>query len=113
MEVFLDALKQRVKAVRRIDCLTFSGTGEPTLEPRLGEFIASARKIVGQMPIKVITNSSLLTHDSVIRNLDEADEVIAKLNTVSDNTFTGMHRPFEETLNTEKIIKGLHALKRE
>lgn len=112
MEAFSDALKQKMKAVTRVDCLTFSGTGEPALEPRLGEFIASAREIVGQMPIKVITNSSLLTQDGVIENLVEADEVIAKLNTVSDDIFAEMHRTFDEAMNVEIILKGLHALKR-
>jgi wyosine [tRNA(Phe)-imidazoG37] synthetase (radical SAM superfamily) len=113
LKVFLDLLKQKVKAVRKFDCLTFSGTGEPTIDLQLGEFIASARKIVGSIPIKVITNSSQTTKDIVIKNLSEADEVIAKLNAISDNTFTNMHRPFENTLNTERIIRSLHTLKEE
>ncbi len=112
MEIFQYSLRQRMKTGTRFDCLTFAGTGEPTLEPRLGEFIAMAKKIIGKRAIKVITNSSLLNHDEVIRNLTEADEVIAKLNTVSDDVFTEMYRPYNKTLNVERIIKGLHLLKR-
>lgn len=113
METFIGSLKQRIKTYTRFDCLTFAGTGEPTLEIRLGEFIASARMIVEYTPIKVITNASLLTHNEVIRNLADADEVIAKLNAVSDNVFAEMHRPFDGSINAKRIIKGLHALKRE
>jgi len=112
MEMFQSLLRQRMKTGTRFDCLTFAGTGEPTLEPRLGEFIRKAKKIIGKRAIKVITNSSLLNHDEVIRNLSETDEVIVKLNTVSDDVFTEMYRPYNESLNVEKIIKGIHLLKR-
>lgn len=105
IDIFLDSLKQQIKNVK-IDCLTFAGTGEPTLELRLGEFISSARKLIGQIPIKVITNSSLLTHSSVRKNLAEADEVIAKLNAASNDIFIEMHRPFNENLVVEEIIYG-------
>ena len=108
MEIFQYSLRQRMKNGRRFDCLTFAGTGEPTLEPRLGEFIEIAKKIIGQKAIKVITNSSLLNHKEVIRNLSETDEVITKLNTVSDDVFTEMYRPYNKTLNVKTIIKGLH-----
>ena len=40
-------------------------------------------------------------------------EIIAKLNAVSDNTFTKMHHPFDKTLNTERIVRCLYTLKRE
>lgn len=113
METFIETLKQRMETYTRFNCLTFSGTGEPTLEIRLGEFIASARMLVKHTPIKVITNASLLTNNEVIRNLAAADEVIAKLNAVSDNVFAEMHRPFDESIYTKRIIKGLHAMKRE
>jgi len=111
IDIFQSTLRQRMKTGTRFDCLTFAGTGEPTLEPRLGEFIKIARKIIGKRAIKVITNSSLLNHDEVIRNLTEADEVIAKLNTVSDEVFIEMYRPYNESFNVERIIKGLHLLK--
>ena len=96
----------------QFDCLTFAGTGEPTLEPRLGEIIRKAKKIIGKKMIKVITNASLLNHDKVIGNLTEPDEVIAKLNTVTNDIFIEVHRPYNEQLTVEKIINGLHLLKR-
>jgi wyosine [tRNA(Phe)-imidazoG37] synthetase (radical SAM superfamily) len=112
MDGFQSSLRQRMKTGTRFDCLTFAGTGEPTLDLRLGEFITVAKKIIGKRVIKVITNSSLLNHDKVIRNLTEADEVIVKLNTVSDEIFNAMYRPYNKSFNVEKSIKGLHLLKR-
>jgi wyosine [tRNA(Phe)-imidazoG37] synthetase (radical SAM superfamily) len=112
MDTFQSSLRQRIKIGTKFDCLTFAGTGEPTLEPRLGEFIKIAKKIIGKRVVKVITNSSLLNHDEVIKNLTKADEVITKLNTVSDEVFNEMYRPYNRKLNVERIIKGLHRLKR-
>jgi wyosine [tRNA(Phe)-imidazoG37] synthetase (radical SAM superfamily) len=109
--VFLDALQKRIFALQTCDCLTFAGTGEPTLDSRLGSFITKARMIAKQTPIKIITNSSQLMHIHVIRNLSKADEVIAKLNTVSAPIFTAIHRPFDTTLNPTSIIEGLQTLK--
>jgi wyosine [tRNA(Phe)-imidazoG37] synthetase (radical SAM superfamily) len=113
MEIFMSTLKRRIKTKAGFECLTFSGTGEPTLEPRLGEFITSARKIIGNIKIKVITNSTLLTHSEVIKSLTEVDEVIAKLNAVSEDVFAEIHRPFDENLNPRRIVRGLYILKSE
>ena len=112
LEVFLDVLQQSVNGLR-FDCLTFSGTGEPTLESKLGKFITSSREIIGPMPIRVITNASLMTNESVVQNISEADEVIVKLNAVSEDAFVEMHRPFDQTLKPERIIRGIHLLKQE
>lgn len=111
-DAFLEALQKRIFALQTCDCLTFAGTGEPTLDSRLDTFITTAIKIAKQTPIKIITNSSQLMHPHVIRNLSKADEVIAKLNAVSDLVFTTLHRPFDTTLKPQSVIKGLHTLKR-
>jgi len=113
VNLFLDTLKHRIKNTAKIDCLTFSGTGEPTLESKLGFFISSARRIIDKIPIKVITNSSLLNYDYVIQNLTKADEVIAKLNAVSNDSFLDVHRPYNNALNIEDIIEGIQRLKKE
>ncbi|MHA2428689.1 MAG: radical SAM protein, partial [Candidatus Hermodarchaeia archaeon] len=111
-DTFLKALHKRIFAILSCDCLTFAGTGEPTLDSRLGTFITDARKITKQTPIKIITNSSQFMHPHVIRNLSKADEVIAKLNAVSDQVFTALHRPFDTTLKPRSVIEGLQTLKR-
>ncbi|MDD5655136.1 MAG: radical SAM protein, partial [Candidatus Omnitrophica bacterium] len=66
----------------KIDYLTFSGAGEPTLAENLGEMI-KAVKAIRPEPIAVITNGSLMTQADVRQELALADFVIAKLDAYS------------------------------
>lgn len=91
---------------QKLKSITFSGTGEPTLDPKLDEFIRYVKK-ESSIPVKVITNSSLLTRSEIRRKLSEADEVIAKMNTVSNSIFWSMHRPADRKLSPEKITEGI------
>jgi len=111
VEAFLRELKRSLAetAGRGLRSITFSGTGEPTIEPRLHEFIRAAKR-ESRIPIRVITNSSLLTRPKVRKMLQEADEVIAKMNTVSNDIFWSMHQPADPNLTTEKIIDGIGRL---
>ena len=62
----------------KIDYLTFSGSGEPTLAKNLGELIKEVKKIRKE-PVAVITNSALLGEREVREDLLKADLVMAKL----------------------------------
>lgn len=111
LEQFSNLLKKHINSLR-YDCLTFSGTGEPTLDNRLGSIIENTHKIVGKTPIKIMTNSSLLNHGNVIQNISRADEIIAKLNAISEAAFSEIHRPYDKFLKPHKIVEGLHSLKK-
>ena len=110
-EDFLEALQGGLKRTGRRDLksITFSGTGEPTLEPRLGGFIQTAKR-VSSLPVKVITNASLLTRAEVRRRLLKADEVIAKMNATSNSVFWSMHEPADQNLTSGKIAEGISRL---
>ncbi|MFQ6076311.1 MAG: radical SAM protein [Candidatus Bathyarchaeia archaeon] len=95
---------------RELDSVTFSGTGEPSLDPRLGRLINMTRDIVKGVPITVFTNSSLLNRADVRRDLAEADRVVAKLNAASDYIFHSMHQPADSSLTTAKIVDGVKKL---
>ncbi len=110
-EKLVEELRRIIRRDSRRDLksITFSGTGEPTLEARLGEFIQAARE-EGSMPVKVITNSSLLTRPEVRKGLSEADGVIAKMNAVSSSVFWSMHKPADQHLSAQKIAEGIGRL---
>ncbi len=110
-EDFLEALHGGLMRTGRRDLksITFSGTGEPTLEHRLGEFIQTAKR-ESSLPVKVITNSSLLTQAEVRTRLLKADEVIAKMNAASNNVFWSMHEPADQDLTSRKIVEGISRL---
>ena len=87
------------------DYVTFSGTGEPTLASNLGRAIEIVRSIV-QLPIAVLTNSSLMSSEDVRRELSKADVVVAKLDAPNEELFTLINRPVSG-LHFMDIVEGL------
>lgn len=89
---------------QRIDFLTFSGSGEPTLHKDIGYLINEIKKLT-KIPIAVLTNGSLL-HVSEVRNdLMNADIVIPTLCTADNATFRKIHRG-HETVDIDTVIEG-------
>ena len=93
------------------DHLTFAGSGEPTLSSDLGEMIRRSKEIVN-VPVAVITNSTLLTSPKVRSEVAEADVVLPSLDAVTQSTFESINRPAKE-LKIEEIIEGLSAFRSE
>jgi wyosine [tRNA(Phe)-imidazoG37] synthetase (radical SAM superfamily) len=98
-------LKQKLKADIKIDYITISGSGEPTLYSKLGELINQIKEVT-DLPIAVLTNGSLLWEDTVREELKNADLIIPSLDAGKKNIFRYVNRPCEE-LSFEKIIDGL------
>ena len=85
----------------KIDYITFSGTGEPTLAENLGQMIKAIKQIRREK-IAVLTNSSLMYREDVQRDLFLADFVVAKLDAPSQTIFELVNRP----IKTIKINTG-------
>jgi len=103
-EEILREVKDTIEKGGRIDYLTFSGSGEPTLHSRLGHLINELKKIT-KIPIAVLTNGTLLFMPDVQQDLLEADVVLPTLCTTTQKIFQKINRPYS-TLNIEKIIQG-------
>ena len=91
-----------------VDVITFSGTGEPTLNLELGKMISSVKKLAGGVPIAVLTNSSLLERREVRRNLSKADMVVAKLDAPTQVLFRAINRP-ARGITLAGVLKGLRS----
>jgi len=85
-------VKSALEKYDHIDYITFSGSGEPTLNPRLGEAVKKIRKFT-QIPIALITNSSLLTRPNVFNAAASCDLVLPTLDAGDQNTFVRINRP--------------------
>jgi len=85
-------VKSALEKHKHIDYITFSGSGEPTLNPRLGEAVKKIRKFT-QIPIALITNSSLLTRPDVFDAAASCDLVLPTLDAGDRNTFVRINRP--------------------
>ena len=88
-----------------IDTITFSGSGEPTLNSSLG-FMIHEVKSWTMLPVAVITNGTLLFMPDVRKDLMEADFVLPSLNAATTAAFERTNRPHPR-LRLDTILEGL------
>ena len=80
-----------------LDVVTFSGSGEPTLNSRIGDIIKYIKFNYPEYKIAVLTNSSLLYREDVRRSLLAADIIYPSLDAVSEKIFNKIMRPLPGT----------------
>ncbi len=95
----------------RIDYITFSGRGEPTLAENLGQVI-KAIKLIRKVPVAVLTNASLMAKEEVRKELALADFVIAKLDTFSPEFLQEINHP-HPNLEFANILEGIKEFRKE
>jgi wyosine [tRNA(Phe)-imidazoG37] synthetase (radical SAM superfamily) len=92
--ISLEQLASEIKLLgpMKADYATFSGMGEPTLASNLGAAIELVRSIL-DLPVAVLTNSSLMFREDVKEQLARADMVVAKLDAPNADLFTKVNKP--------------------
>ncbi len=98
-------IDKKLKENIKIDYLTLSGSGEPTLYSKIDEIIDFI-KIKTKKPVAVLTNGSLLWDKEVQNQIIKADVVIPSLDAPDEDLFRYVNRP-NSKLNFNKIINGL------
>jgi wyosine [tRNA(Phe)-imidazoG37] synthetase (radical SAM superfamily) len=104
-------LQNNAEAAQVLNYITFSGSGEPTLNSQIGHLIAEIKKIT-PVPVAVITNASLLSNPQVRRSIGLADLIIPSLDAATPEVFARVNRP-HESLKLAEIIQGLISLRKE
>lgn len=107
----LREVEKVIQSGQRIDYITFSGSGEPTLNSAIGKVIRKIKKMTS-IPVAVLTNSTLLTRKRVREALLAADLVVPSLDAATQNVFLKINRPHPE-LKIQEIIKGLRKFRQE
>ncbi|MDH5712816.1 MAG: radical SAM protein [Candidatus Bathyarchaeota archaeon] len=107
----LDKVLRRLD-LNTVDVVTFSGTGEPTLNLRLGKIAREVKKRIGSLPLAILTNSSLFHRKDVRKNLSLFDLIVAKLDAGDDETFRLINRPAHEKMSTETIVDSIKELRK-
>lgn len=101
-------VKARVAQIRQagepVDFITFVPDGEPTLDINLGQEIAGLKDL--DIPVAVITNSSLLSMDSVRDDLSQASLVSLKVDAVNEPAFRKVDRA-HHSLSLTTILDGV------
>jgi wyosine [tRNA(Phe)-imidazoG37] synthetase (radical SAM superfamily) len=111
--VALAQLTEELDSIRGIaaDYVTFSGMGEPTLAGNLGEAIQLAKSILN-LPVAVLTNSSLMSRQDVRQELAKADVVVAKLDAPNEELFQIVNRPMPD-LSFSQVVAGISHFRKE
>ncbi len=106
-----DDLVRALSRGEQIDYITFSGSGEPTLNTSLGVLLRKIKQI-SSIPVAVLTNGTLLYLPDVRRDLRGADLVVPSLDAVTPKVFDRLNCPHAE-LDVAKIIEGIKTFRKE
>jgi len=107
-----DELKNALKKTTP-DVITLSGMGEPTLAKNMSKSIQIIRELT-DLPLAILTNSSLMYDKNVQSDLKKLDIIVAKLDAPDQKLFQKINRPasgitFEKTLkNIKELQRGFH-----
>ncbi|WP_297062815.1 radical SAM protein [Thermococcus sp.] len=91
-----------------IDYITFVPDGEPTLDVNLGLEVELLREL--EIPLAILTNSSLIWREDVRNDLLAFDFVSLKLDAVSESLWRRIDRP-HKSLSLERILDGMLAFR--
>lgn len=94
------------------DYITFSGSGEPTLNSRIGDVLKFVKKIRPNIPVAVLTNGTLLSDEKVRKELLDADLVLPSFDAMVNADFQRVNRPVAE-LDLDKYLQGLVDFRKE
>ncbi|MBL0709065.1 MAG: radical SAM protein [Sulfurimonas sp.] len=95
-------LKQHLDS--KIDVITITANGEPTLYPHLLELIDSIDAIKKNTQTLILTNSATLVDAKVFKTLLKLDQVKLSLDAISDDVFKKIDRP-HKNIDIKDIIK--------
>lgn len=107
-----DELKTYLSRNEKIDYITFSGSGEPTLNEGIGEIIRFLKADFPKYKVALLTNSTLFDQTPVRRQVKDADVIMASLDAATEDCFRQINRPHPH-LNLNRIVDGLAALRKE
>ncbi len=88
----------------KIDVITITANGEPTLYPYLDELIDEINKMKGKTQTLILTNSSTLRDEKVFNSLLKLDQVKLSLDAISEDIFKKVDRPHKD-IKIEEITK--------
>lgn len=102
VDVIINELQQHLD--EKIDVITLTANGEPTLYPHLDELISKIDNIKKETQTLILTNSASLVDEKVFTSLLRLDQVKLSLDAVSDDIFKKIDRP-HKTIAIENIVQ--------
>ncbi len=114
VEVIRDALTKALKDLQiPPSYITFSGNGEPTLQPQFGQIVETVISVRNRMAKEaktaILSNSALVEKNSICKALEKLDVRIMKLDCGSPRMFKKYNQPCPG-IDLELITEGLSRL---
>ena len=88
----------------KIDVITLTANGEPTLYPHLDQLLEEIDTIKGETRTLILTNSAALVDEKVFATLLKLDQVKLSLDAVSEDIFKKIDRP-HPNINLENLVE--------
>lgn len=104
-------LKEMKDAGEKLDVITFSGNGEPSIHPDfegiIDDTIALRDKYFPNVKISVLCNSTRLGDERVVNALRKVDNNILKLDSAITETMRLIDQPTNPTFTSEGVIEQI------
>jgi len=111
MDAVLAEIRAKIEAGLKADFITLGGSGEPTLNSRLGDLIDGIRRLT-DIPVAILTNGTLLYRADVRAECAKADMVAPSLDAGDAATFEAVRRPNRD-ITIEKLVWGMEQFRKE
>lgn len=108
----IDELKSFMRSHPKIDYITFSGSGEPTLNSRIGDVLNFVNKNYPNVKTAVLTNGTLLSDKNLRKELLKADVILPSLDAAGQEAFEKINRPAPGII-VQDYIQGMIDLRKE
>ncbi|KPL03253.1 MAG: hypothetical protein AMJ90_03460 [candidate division Zixibacteria bacterium SM23_73_2] len=109
-----NALEDWLKDKKRVDYITFSGNGEPSLHPEFDKIVIEVKKLrdkyLPQAKVAILSNSSSLNLPEVKKALRKLDVRIMKLDCGTSELFRKMSQPAPK-ITYQDVVENLRDLK--
>lgn len=106
VEEIIKAIKENFLKHSKIDVITITCNGEPTLYPKLDELVDEINKIKGNTKTLILSNGSTIYKQEVFNTLLKIDIVKLSLDCVSEKCFKKLDRQ-NSSVEINKIIPAM------
>jgi len=106
VEDIILSIKNDISQHKKIDVLTITANGEPTLYPKLDQLIDSINLIKGDTKTLILSNGANIYDKTIQKTLTKIDIVKLSLDCVSNKCFKKLDR-IHKNIDTSKIVDGM------
>ena len=106
VDEIIKAIKESFKNHPKIDVITITCNGEPTLYPKLNKLIDEINKIKGETKTLILSNGSTIYKKEIFEALLKIDIVKLSLDCVSEKCFKKLDRQ-NKSVEIDKIVPSM------